>query len=116
MNMIKEVIFLYLRHNHLSLRRFAAFIQMSEETIRRMYNKPYPSYQTELPNVVAVCLGLHMDPITSTYILNLSGHSLTNSREDDAYRYLLTCCYKDPIEKDNHYLLDHDLTALTKKL
>ena len=110
---LRMIIFAHLDDMHLSLNAFAKQIQMKPDNIMRIYTRP--NSVPKLDTVLAVCLGLHMQPPISEIFIKLAGQSLNRSKYEEEYRYLLNFRYKDSIEACNRYLLDHHINALTAK-
>ncbi len=111
-DVLKDIIQLHLKHLKLSLRAFCDITYIREESIRRIYSRPGSS--SKLSTVVAVCLGLHMDPEVSFFFINLAGQNLGSEPQmTKIYRLLLEFYYNESMETINQYLKDNNYLPLT---
>ena len=74
---------------------------VSEKTISRICTSDYhPSLET----VIALCVGLDIDPYNSINLIHLAGYNLTNSKRDKAYRFIINCAYCETVYNCNRML------------
>ena len=99
------------REKQISLHRLSEEIMVSERTIERFWRKP--NARPALNNVVAVCIGLEMNPAVSRMIIELAGYTLRNVPLERAYIGLLCALYTEGIQVCNQVLLHNHLEALT---
>ncbi len=114
-NILEIIIDEYIKRLNLkSKKAFASSIGLNEESLRRIYSRSnsVPSLQT----VVAVCLGLHMEPWVSPAFFILCGQTFTRGPLCEIYRYLINVRYACSIESNNHFLIEKGYKALTNKL
>jgi len=74
---------------------------ISEKTIGRICSS---NYHPSLETVIALCVGLNIDPYNSTHLIRLAGYNLTNSRRDRAYRFIINCAYTATVYDCNRML------------
>lgn len=70
--------------------------------------------QLRLTSVVAVCIGLQLEPVYSMDLIGKSGYYLSNSVKDCAYRMLIFEHYTTPISECNKLLQSMRLGVLAK--
>ena len=72
--------------------------------IARGLKPPKKVHPVSLRMAMAVCVGLDLDIKSSEELLALAGHTLTSSRENQAYKYILICFRGAPIWERNEVL------------
>jgi len=87
--------------------------QVNTKTIQRMRNDE--KYQPKLKTVVAVCIGLQLNPVLSYDLVNKSGNKFMVTEEHIIYRTLLNTYYQNSIYECNEVLLANNCKPLTKE-
>jgi DNA-binding Xre family transcriptional regulator len=80
------------------------------KTIQRLRNDE--DYETTLETIIALCIGLHLPPIASTYLIDKSKFSLKVTEQHLTYRFLLTSYYSHSIYDCNKLLTDQGFAPL----
>ena len=96
-----------------TIEQLAGETGLSPKTIQRMRNTP--NIIPELKSVVAVCIGLHLDPYESDMLLHLAGYNLTDRKIDCIYRFFLNVVYKESVEDCNEMLVRVGMDPLIKR-
>ena len=84
---------------------------LSEKTIQRLRNNP--DIQPSIETVIAICVGLHLDPYRGEMLLHLAGYTLTNKKRDRIYKVFIGFAYKDTVLECNNALIRCGLKPLT---
>jgi hypothetical protein len=69
----------------------------------------------DIRTVMAIAVGLDLDIGLTTHLLALAGHALSNSREHQAYSYIITGYKGRSIHDRNEFLISQELTPLGSK-
>ena len=69
----------------------------------------------DVRTVMAICAGLDLDISLTIDMLALAGHVFTNSREDQAYVFIITSYKGTTIHERNEFLISLDLQPLGSK-
>ena len=101
----------FMRESQVTTERLSEFTGLSSKTIQRMR---VPGYHAELPHIIALCVGLHLDPYNGMYLVHLSGYELTNSFRDKVYRFILSFAYQNTVYDCNLMLIRLGLPPLTR--
>lgn len=86
---------------------------LNEMTFSRVKNNfdSLPDVRT----VMAICAGLDLDIGLTNELLSLAGHTLSNSREHQAYRFIITGYSGRSIHERNEFLESVDIAPLGSK-
>ena len=101
----------FMSESKVTIEQLAESTGLSSKTIQRMR---VPGYHAELPHIIAVCVGLNLDPYNGIYLVHLSGYELTNSFRDKVYRFILSLAYQNTVYDCNLMLIRLGLQPLTK--
>lgn len=93
----------FMSSRNVTIEQLADETGLSEKTIQRMRNDS--DRTPEIESVVAVCVGLHLDPYDSDMLLRLAGYILRNSRIHRIYRLFLHFAYKEGVKDCNDMLI-----------
>lgn len=85
---------------------------LSEKTIQRLRHHEQKSI--ELDTIVQLCIGLHLHPILSGYLLRAAGHRFSDTNLHNAYKFLLYSCYPYSVEECNVLLKSQGYDPLGK--
>lgn len=85
---------------------------VSESTIKRL--RASPSYRTIRNNVLAICIGLQLEPPLQKDWLRKCGIALSDSPEDLLYEMLLCSMYRQPLSRFNEKLKEYGYPPLSK--
>lgn len=66
-----------------------------------------------LPNVIAICIGLQLDPVLSFDLISKAGIRLTASKEDTVYSLVLMTMSEMSITEVNRFLKEAGVAALS---
>lgn len=86
---------------------------VNAKTIQRMRNddrKPH-----KLPTVVAICIGLQLNPVLSGDLIRKAGHTFRIDEEHIIYQMLLNSYYQNPIYECNEILRSNNFNPLSKE-
>lgn len=102
-NDFNEVMIHFMSSLNVAIEQLAEETGLSEKTIQRMRNdsKRTPAIES----VVAVCIGLHLDPYDSDKLLASAGYTLNNKKIHRIYRLLIHFSYKDSVKDCNDALI-----------
>lgn len=87
---------------------------VSPKTIQRLRNDD--EYETKLETIVALCLGMHLPPTASEYLIGKSKFSFIFSEKHLMYRFLLNSYYSHDIYDCNVLLAEQGLDPLTSAI
>lgn len=87
--------------------------RLSVKTIQRLRNHEPKSVTLE--TVLQLCIGLHLHPILSEYLLRAAGQRFMDTKLHTMYKFLLYTCYEYPVETCNDLLESQGLPVLGKK-
>ncbi|SHJ09431.1 ImmA/IrrE family metallo-endopeptidase [Propionispora hippei] len=85
---------------------------VNAKTIQRMRNddrKPH-----KLPTVVAICIGMQLNPVLSADLIKKAGHTFRIDEEHIIYQMLLNSYYQNSIYECNEILRANDCNPLSK--
>lgn len=85
---------------------------VSESTIHRMRSSP--SYRTSRNNVLAICIGLQLEPPLQKDWLRKCGVQFTDSPEDMMYELMLCSLYRQPLSEFNKKLAEYGYPPLSR--
>ena len=85
---------------------------VSESTIHRMRSSP--SYRTSRNNVLAICIGLKLEPPLQKDWLRKCGVQFTDSPEDMMYELMLCSLYRQPLSEFNKKLAEYGYPPLSR--
>lgn len=85
---------------------------LSEKTIQRLRNHEPKSVTLE--TVLQLCIGLHLHPILSEYLLRAAGQHFMDSKLHTMYKFLLYTCYDYSVEVCNELLESQGFPILGK--
>ena len=85
---------------------------LSVKTIQRLRNHEPKSVTLE--TVLQLCIGLHLHPILSEYLLRAAGQRFMDTKLHTMYKFLLYTCYEYPVETCNDLLESQGLPVLGK--
>lgn len=85
---------------------------LSEKTIQRLRNHEPKSVTLE--TVLQLCIGLHLHPILSEYLLRAAGQHFMDTRLHTMYKFLLYTCYDYSVETCNDLLESQGFPVLGK--
>lgn len=86
---------------------------LSEKTIQRLRHHEQKSIGLE--TVVQLCIGLHLHPILSGYLLRAAGQHFSDTNLHNAYKFLLCSCYPYSVEECNTLLQSQGYDMLGQK-
>lgn len=86
--------------------------RLSVKTIQRLRNHEPKSVTLE--TVLQLCIGLHLHPILSEYLLRAAGQHFMDTKLHTMYKFLLYTCYEYPVETCNDLLESQGLPVLGK--
>ena len=69
----------------------------------------------DVRTVISICAGLDLDISMTTELLRLAGHTLTNSREHQAYSFIITGYKGKSIYERNEFLAEINVPLLGSK-
>lgn len=75
---------------------------ISVKTVQRMRNDS--EYRPSLQSIVAVCLGMHLNPYNSLNLLDVAGYRLTDLTIERIYLSLVTTAYQTSMKEINDAL------------
>ena len=102
---------LLMEEREISVEQLAEASSLSEKTISRLRsgeNKP------SLPTVIAICIGLSLDPFIAEQLVNIAGYSLGGKKADRAFKLILGVAYSITIFDANDFLKKMGLPILNK--
>jgi hypothetical protein len=91
-----------MRWRKMTVERLAEKSLLSVSTIKRMRTEL--DRQWEMEHVIAVCVGLQLQPYISMPLLERAGHRIKTGEKDITYAHLLATHYKSTIFEFNEYL------------
>jgi len=86
---------------------------VNNKTIQRMRNDDRK--QHKLPTVVAVCIGLQLNPVLSADLIKKAGHTFRIDEEHIIYQMLLNSYYQNSIYECNEILRANNCKPLSKE-
>jgi protease-4 len=86
---------------------------VNARTIQRMRNDE--RYQPKLGTIVAVCIGLQLNPVFSADMIRKSGNTFRATEEHIIYQMLLNSYYQNSIYECNEILQANNCKPLTKE-
>lgn len=86
---------------------------LDDTTISRYLNNKKREFNKN--TIVALAIGLHLEPELSTAFLSFAGITLTNRKDDDCFNWALTYCYKYNVRRVNELLAKQGYPPLTKE-
>lgn len=96
--------------------RFCEITGLSQTIFSKIKNKSYKDDAfPSLQSVVAICVGLQTPLDFSIEILNHCGYSLTNSKRDRCYKFILTHYERFDIDKANEFLIKNGFDAISDR-
>lgn len=90
----------------------AAVSNLSEKTIQRL--RHHDQKRIELETVLQLCIGLHLHPILSGYLLRAAGQQFMDTNLHNMYKFLLYTCYEYSVEYCNALLEAQKFPTLGK--
>lgn len=87
---------------------------LSVKTIQRLRNND-PPQEVSLETAIQLCIGLHLPPILSGYLLRAAGKAFMTTNLHMAYQLLLSSCYEYTIEGCNILLTSQGFPPLGRK-
>lgn len=102
---------LLMEERNITIEQLAETSGLSEKTISRLRtgeNKP------SLPTVIAICIGLSLDPFIAEQLVNIAGYSLGGKKTDRAFKLILGVAYSITIFDANDFLRKMGLPILNK--
>lgn len=102
---------LLMEEREITIEQLAETSGLSEKTISRLRsgeNKP------SLPTVIAICIGLSLDPFIAEQLVNIAGYSLGGKKADRAFKLILGVAYSITIFDANNFLKKMGLPILNK--
>lgn len=85
---------------------------LSEKTIQRLRN--HEPKRVTLETVLQLCIGLHLHPVLSEYLLRAAGQHFMDTKLHTMYKFLLYTCYEYPVEACNELLESQGFPILGK--
>ncbi|MCD8249315.1 MAG: hypothetical protein LUC60_05630 [Lachnospiraceae bacterium] len=85
---------------------------VSVSTIQRIRTKE--GFQATLPSIIALCVGMRLDPELSEDMLDKAGYRLRNTPEHTMYKIILRNIYMASIDTCNAALISSKMQPLTK--
>ena len=96
--------------------RFGEITGLSQTIFSKIKNKSYKDDAfPSLQSVVAICVGLQIPLDFSIEILNHCGYSLTNSKRDRCYKFILTHYERFDIDEANAFLIKKGFEAISDR-
>lgn len=86
---------------------------INNKTIQRMRNDDRK--QHKLPTVVAICIGLQLNPVLSADLIKKAGHTFRIDEEHIIYQMLLNSYYQNSIYECNEILMANNCKPLCKE-
>ena len=102
---------LLMEEREITVEQLAETSGLSEKTISRLRsgeNKP------SLPTVIAICIGLSLDPFIAEQLVNIAGYSLGGKKADRAFKLILGVAYSITVFDANDFLKKMGLPILNK--
>lgn len=102
---------LLMEEREITVEQLAETSGLSEKTISRLRsgeNKP------SLPTVIAICIGLSLDPFIAEQLVSIAGYSLGGKKADRAFKLILGVAYSITIFDANDFLKKMGLPILNK--
>lgn len=90
--------------------KLAEECRISERTVTRLLANPYPNAKVQ--TIIALCLGMKLDPQISHDLIRKSYVSLPPTDECNAYRVIVDYMYLAGIEACNNALIQHGFEPL----
>lgn len=90
----------------------AAASNLSEKTIQRL--RHHDQKRIELETVIQLCLGLHLHPILSEYLLRAAGQQFMDTNLHNMYKLLIFSYYEYSVEECNVLLETQKYPTLGK--
>jgi hypothetical protein len=75
---------------------------ISGRTISRFRTEENREYSID--QVIAICIGLHLPPWLSRGLIERAGYVLRNSKQHQAYQFVLDCLFMDSIDDVQRFL------------
>lgn len=96
--------------------RFCENTGLSQTIFSKIKNKSYKDGEfPSLQSIIAICVGLNIPVDYSVELLNLCGYSLTASKRDRCYKYILTHYEMFDIDKANEFLVKEKFDPISDK-
>ena len=96
--------------------RFCEITGLSQTIFSKIKNKSYKEGTfPSLQSVVAICVGLQIPLSYSIEILNHCGYSITNSKRDRCYKFILTHYEQFDIDEANEFLIKNGFDAISDR-
>lgn len=103
----------HMKRLNITVEKLAERSLLHTKTIQRMRNNE--GYQPELATIVAVCIGLQLNPVLSADMIRKSGNTFRATEEHIIYQMLLNSYYQNSIYECNEVLLANNCKPLTKE-
>lgn len=85
---------------------------VSVKTIQRL--RHHDPKGVTLEKILQICIGLHLHPILSEYLLRAAGQHFMDTKLHTMYKFLLYTCYNGSVEECNELLKKQGFPALGK--
>ena len=96
--------------------RFCENTGLSQTIFSKINKKTYKNGQfPSLQSVIAICVALQISLDFSIFLLNHCGYSLTGSKRDRCYKYILTRYEQFDIDKANRFLIENGFEPISDK-
>lgn len=87
---------------HVTIEMLEERSYISGRTISRLRTEG--NRECSIDQVIAICVALHLPPWLSCELLRRAGYVLRNTRQHQAYRYVLDCLFMDSIDDVQRFL------------
>ena len=107
-----EALVYYMKERGVTVEELSTQSSVDTRTISRLRNEL--SRTPKIETIIAICIGLHLAPRQSEYLLDLIGYSIKNSPREDymLYDIVLTSLFEKSIEVCNNFLMDYGVQPL----
>lgn len=102
----------HMERKKLTLEGLVAKSGVSVSTIKRLRNSD--SCRTSRNNIIAVCIGLQLEPILQKDYLRKCGIMFSSSPEDVMYELMMCTMYTQPLSEFNRKLKEYGLPPLSR--
>lgn len=102
---------LLMEEREITVEQLAETSSLSEKTISRLRSG---ANQPSLPTVIAICIGLSLDPFIAEQLVSIAGYSLGGKKADRAFKLILGVAYSITIFDANDFLKKMGLPILNK--
>ncbi len=87
---------------HITIEMLEERSGISGRTISRLRTEENREYSID--QVIAICIGLHLPPWLSRGLIERAGYVLRNSKQHQAYQFVLDCLFMDSVDDVQRFL------------